>query len=62
MTSDEVNEAMVAACQRLGDGYTRRQWQREMAAVEAMYEQLSEDEKGFVDLEPIVMMDPRLRG
>lgn len=62
MTSDEVNEAMVEACQRLdrAASYTRAEWQKELSAVEALYEQLDEKARDFVDLEPLVMMDPKL--
>jgi hypothetical protein len=59
VTKDEVREAMVGACQRLGDGTVRyRAWKAEMDGVHALFDQLSADEKLAVDLEPLIAMNP----
>ena len=62
MNSDDVNEAMVEACQRLDRAaqYTAKDWQRELEAIQALYDQLPAAQQAFVDLEPLVMMDPKL--
>jgi hypothetical protein len=63
VTADDVNEAMVAACQRLSalPKVTPRAWRREMDAAQELYLQLDEEERAHVDLEPLSMMDPAKR-
>ncbi len=63
MSSDEVNAAMVAACQRLDakGSFTRAEWARENRSIVALYEQLSEEDRAAVDLEPLAMMQLRAR-
>lgn len=63
MTKNEVRTEMVNACQRLahsGGKVSKARWKREMDAIYALFDKLSEEDQRAVDLEPLVMMDPAL--